>query len=273
MISSLLLGIAGAGYLAATMRYQRSLYGPTESGSDAWSRGRGFLWTAFVVHAAALIVWYFEVGRVPVRFLPETLAMMGWVMMALYLCFASWWNLEILGAFAAPLSTVLILASLSTNGYGGHDVTPVPGGWLLGMHVAGVVIGYAAFLLATIVAILYFFQTFLLKSKNVSGVLQKMPSLESLDRVTYRLIALGFPAMVIGIGLGFVRAQTLHESFSSPDVFLGVATCVVYALYIQARMFGGWHGRRVNTLLLIGFFFLVATYVGVGVLPWGVHQH
>lgn len=267
----ILLGLAGAGYLAATVRFQKALYAPEADGEPP--RGRGLLWAAFLLHTAAIAVWGVQLGRLPGSAPPETLALMSWMMMGMYLVLASAWKLEVLGAFASPLATLLVLASLATSTWGAGPTAPtMRGGWMLVMHIAAVLLGYAAFTLATIIALLYVFQTRLLKQKNVTGIFRKLPSLEALDRTTYRLIAIGFPAMVLGIALGFLRAEMTGGRFWSPDVLLGLITCGIYAVYIHARMVGGWQGRRVNMLLLVGFVFLMATYVGIGVLPRGVHR-
>lgn len=275
MTSLLLLGVAGAGYLAATIGFQKSLYSDGEPGPDS-RRGRTFLWTAFAVHTAAMIVWGFELGRMPGRNAPETLALTGWIMMGLYLILATAWRVEILGAFASPLATFLIIAALATAPWGEPPARMAGASSLLiSFHVASILLGFAAFTLATIVALLYLFQIFLLKNKKLTGILQKMPSLEFLDMATYRLIVLGFPAMVVGMALGFARAEATHKAFLSPDVFLALVTVLIYAMYIHARLVGGWHGRKVNGLLLVGFVFLVATAVGIGtgIFPSGVHPH
>lgn len=270
MTSLLLLGLAGVGYLGATLRYQKSLYAESEAGDRP--KGRRILWLALGLHTAGLVVWGVESGRFPGRFPPETLALLGWMMMALYLVMATALKVEILGAFASPLATFLIIASLATAPWEGTQAPVSHVDWLLTFHVSAILLGYAAFILATGAAVLYLFQTYLLKSKNVKGIFRKMPSLEGLDRATYRLIGLGFPALVIGIALGFVRAQQFGGRFWSFDVLLGLITCGIYAGYIHARMVGGWQGRRINVLLLIGFVFLIATYIGMGIVPMSVHR-
>jgi len=263
MISLLLLGLCGVGYLAATVRFQKSLYAEGEP-ADA-SRGRTLLYIAFALHTVALAAWVGENGRFPARSPSETLAMMAWMMMALYIVVAVWWRLEMLGAFAAPLATLLVITVLATEPWARSFTPSAPLGpdpWLLGLHVAAVLLGYAAFLLATMVATLYYFQTFLLKSKNVKGVFRKIPPLETLDRATYHLVTLGFPAMVLGIALAYVRTELIGHPFWSVDVLLGLITCAIYAIYIHARIVSGWQGRKVNMLLVVGFVFLVATYIG-----------
>jgi len=272
MTGLILLGVAGAGYLAASIRYQKTLYADREPLDE--HRGRGLLWLAFAIHTAALVAWGLELGRCPDVLPPETLALMSWLMMGLYLTVSTMWKVQILGAFASPLATLMLIASLATAPASGQAaVQRPPSDLLLVMHIGAVLLGYAAFMLATVMAGLYFFQAFLLKRKMVTGVFQKIPSLDRLDRATYQLIALGFPAMVVGIVLAFVRVEALgHGRFWSPETLLGMITCAIYAIYIHARMIGGWQGRKVNLLLLVGFVFLMATYVGMGVLPSSVHQ-
>ena len=265
MASTVLLSLAAALYLAATIRYQKTLYSNDES--DSWSRGRGFVLAAFLVQTLGTISLGIESHRCPVYTLPQNLNMICWAMIGLYLLVSAQWNIEALGAFAAPAATLMMLVVFATLH---HTAVAATTDWVLNVHIACIMMGYAAFTLATIVALIYFFQAFLLKRKYVTGFFLKMPSLESLDRVTYRLILLGFVPMVVGISLGIIRAGAQH--FYSFEVFLGIATLLIYAAYIHARLLAGWQGRRVNTLLLVGFVFLIATYVGVGILRFGVHH-
>lgn len=264
-MSTLFASIAAALYLAATIRYQRSLY--ASNGSDENNQGRGFVIAAFVAQLVSLYAAGREMHACPLN-LAQSLNLICCAMVGLYIVVSTIWKMEVVGAFAAPAASLVMLASLATERLRGPDTSLRDP--MLTLHVAAIVLGYAAFLLASIVAALYFFQTFLLKRKLVTGLLTKLPSLDNLDQVTYRLIAVGFLPMIAGIALGYVRAVANGSRFWSFDVMLGIFTVIVYAVYISARLVGGWGGRRINGLLLVGFFFLIATYVGVG-LPSGVH--
>lgn len=267
-MSTLFATIAAALYLAATIRYQRSLYTRPESGEESASQqGRGFVVAAFLAQLVSLYAAGREMHACPLN-LAQSLNLICCAMVGLYLVVSTIWKMEVVGAFAAPAATLVMMGSLATE----HLRAPVTNlrDPLLTLHVAAIVLGYAAFLLASIVAALYFLQTFLLKRKYVTGLGKKLPSLDNLDQVTYRLIAVGFLPMIAGIVLGYLRVASQGGRFWSVDVMLGIFTVLIYAVYISARTVGGWGGRRVNGLLLLGFFFLIATYVGVG-LPSGVH--
>lgn len=281
-MTPMLLVSALACYLLATLRYHKTMTGGFGARSttasaefrmagapddDLWSRGRAWMWPALTLHSVALVSWSVQAGHLPTRSLPETLCLMSWSMIALYLGLPRAWRMQALGTLAAPAACLLILSTLITFPWRGTPATPSQG-WLLSIHVAAVVVGYAAFLLASIVAVLYFFQAMFLKKKAFKRFLRQMPSLDNLDRVTYRLVALGFPPMLIGVVLGFLRAQLTTGIYLTFDAAMGVITCVIYAAYMHARIVGGWHGRRVNGLLLLGFVLLVVTYTGKVVVPW-----
>lgn len=288
MMTPALLAGALACYLLATIRYHKTMVGgfgarlpsstgelrlsTTASDDDLWSRGRAWMWPALALHTAALVTWSLELGRLPTRGLPETLCLMSWSMTVLYLALASAWRMQALGTLAAPTACLLTLSTLFSFPWRGAPATPAQGqSWLLAIHVTAVVVGYAAFLLASIVALLYFVQTVLLKKKAFKRFLRQMPSLDNLDRVTYRLVALGFPPMLVGMALGFVHAESTGR-FLTFDAVMGVLTCAIYAAYMHARIVSGWHGRRVNGPLLVGFVLLVVTYTGRVVVPWMLHH-
>jgi ABC-type transport system involved in cytochrome c biogenesis permease subunit len=276
-----LLLLAAVGYLASTWRYTQWLRGP----SEAPMVGRRELLVAFGIHTAGLFAWGMELGRCPNRLAPETLAFMAWLMAALYLGLASRLKVEILGVFAAPLAACLMVATLATallrsaplavgavagsvaDGRHTFDV-------LLMAHIVSILLGYAAFLLASVLAALYLIRAVQLKKKSSGGWLERLPSLELLDRSTYLLIALGFPLLTLGMALGFVRVSQKGGTFVNTDVLLGLLTLGIYAVYVYTRLVAGWQGRRVNQVLLVGFLFLLATFVGVEALPLlgkGIH--
>ena len=69
----------------------------------------------------------------------------------------------------------------------------------------------------------------------------------TLDKVAYRLIWAGFPALVLGIVSGlFITGGRWH--WGTQEIVV-VATSIVYTIYLHARV-AGWQGRRLNAMLI-----------------------
>ena len=188
MISVLLIALAAVGYLAATMAYQTGMtrhslpmFGaprvlavtgqPSDESARAhpWSRARQLLCAAFFIHTWAVLSCFLLTSQ-PASFLAGTLTLVSWMTVALYLLlWAPLSDTSSLGVFIAPTATVVLVGALATFHLASLSSFPLPQGGLLLLHVCGTVLGYAAFLLATIVAVVYSFVTGLL-SKNTCWV-------------------------------------------------------------------------------------------------------
>jgi len=85
--------------------------------------------------------------------------------------------------------------------------------------------------------------------------------LDALDRLSHRLIWVGFPIFTIALVLGAVWASQLAEDLTRPEYPLAVVTWVFYAALLVARQIYGWRGRRAARLTLEGFATALAVLV------------
>ncbi len=251
------LALAALGYLVASVGIQRKTFIQKRSDLAGWRR---LLWVSLAVHTLGLGLYSFVAGHLPLTHISETIAPLGWVIMVLYLIFGERWRVEVVGTVAAPAAfatTVFSAFTLWSEGpQGSSDI------WKI-LHVTSIVLGYATFILAAACALLYFVQARLLKQKKLGGLLKVLPALETLDQVAYRLIRVGFPLMLFGIGTGLL----LNDWRWNWDfqLTLVAATGLVYTLYLHARI-AGWQGRRVNMMLLIACVCVLISFVAPGVV-------
>ncbi|MBI2252792.1 MAG: c-type cytochrome biogenesis protein CcsB [Armatimonadetes bacterium] len=222
-----------------------------------------------------LIVRTLEAQHSPFAGVFESLPFYAWAIMIIYLFVAVIWKMEILGAFAIPLVLILLLISLIFLGGELKPLLPVLKSYWFEIHVISALLGYATFTLAAFSSILYFFQNYLLKRKRkLIGFFNNIPSLDTLDKVCYRFVVLGFPLFVLGIISGAIWAQNAWGSYWNwdPKESAALITCFFYAAYIHARMISGWQGKKVNLILLFAFISVIFTYFIVGILP-GSHRY
>lgn len=105
--------------------------------------------------------------------------------------------------------------------------------------------------LALMLGILYWIQERRLKQKTVFVGESSFPSLETLDKVQYRLLVIGFISLTLGIGI-VVLGASLKATQSW--MFLG---WLVYGIILYLRRLTGFRGRRVLWYSLIGFTLLI----------------
>src|SRR3989442_13876081 len=75
------------------------------------------------------------------------------------------------------------------------------GAWVW-VHILLALIGIAAFVLNFAGALMYLLQERQLKAKRPGAFYYRLPDLQTLDRLTYRTLALGFPFLTTGLILG-----------------------------------------------------------------------
>jgi cytochrome c-type biogenesis protein CcsB len=145
--------------------------------------------------------------------------------------------------------------------------------WLTA-HVITCFLGYAAFALAFSLSLLY-----LLKSRGgegAGGFLEtRLPSSSLLDDYSYRLIAVGFPMLTLGIITGAAWANEAWGSYWSwdPKETWSLIIWLIYAAYLHARLARGWQGRRAAWLSVFGFAATLFCYLGVNLFLSGLHSY
>jgi cytochrome c-type biogenesis protein CcsB len=254
-------------YFLATFHYLLYLINQRESiGKVAWLTtilGFGF-------NTLSLIYQIVDLGRVPIASIRESLVFFSWSIVFIYLVLEYRVKTRVLGAFIVPLAFALIIVSLT------FPITPLPGylssAWL-GVHTSLAFIGDAAFAVAFSVGIMYIIQERQLKRKNPGRFYRGLPSLEMLDELEYKAVALGFPLFTMAIVSGAIWANSAWGSYWGwePKEVWSLFTWLVYAAYLHARLVAGWRGRKAAYMAVIGFLVVLFTFIGVNLLLPGRH--
>jgi ABC-type transport system involved in cytochrome c biogenesis permease subunit len=102
-----------------------------------------------------------------------------------------------------------------------------------------------------------------------------LPDSTSLDRVTYKTIAIAFPLLTLMIAAGAYWANRTWGSYWSwdPKETWAAITWLVYAGYLHMRITRGWRGRRAAYFAILGFAVVMFTFFGVTYLLPGLHAY
>jgi len=144
--------------------------------------------------------------------------------------------------------------------------------WLV-IHVSAAIISGGVFLLANCVAAAYL----ILDRYEQKGVrpiwAQRLPSLEVLDNLSYRLVALVFPLWTFAVIAGAIWAESAWGRYWGwdPKETWAFITWVAYAAYLHARVTVGWRGRKAAWLCLFAGSTFLFNYIYINV--WGTGRH
>ena len=137
----------------------------------------------------------------------------------------------------------------------------------IGLHVAAMLVAYAAFALGALSGGLYLFTASCLKRRRRLDLVQSLPSLETLDAIEARAVGTGFVLLTIGLVVGYLvqRAETARATDwrMDPKVVWTGLTWVAYLVVLAARRLPRLRGRRAAFLAILGLLFVLFTYFGV----------
>jgi ABC-type transport system involved in cytochrome c biogenesis permease subunit len=142
------------------------------------------------------------------------------------------------------------------------------------VHVTLAFLGNAAFAFACLVSLIYLWQERKLKSHSLlDRRMRGLPSLETLDQVSFRCLAWGFVLLTLGILSGVLWAELSFGRFWSwePATIRATIVWAIYAVLLHGRVTVGWGGRRAAALTIVGFGFLFISFLGITVLAPGQH--
>jgi cytochrome c-type biogenesis protein CcsB len=224
---------------------------------------------AWGAHSVALIVRAVELGAPPLGSLSDAISVGVWVIVALELMIEHRSGVRVLGAFVLPIVVLLSLKATATRP---ASLAPVLASAWIWIHIALAMVGFAAFVFNFVGALMYLLQERQLKTKRPGAFYYRLPALETLDRLTFRTLALGFPFLTVGLILGAMWARTAWGSALAfdPLAFFSLVAWVIYAGNLAGRAAGGWHGRRAAYFAIFGFAALVLT-LGAGLFLPGRH--
>ena len=115
----------------------------------------------------------------------------------------------------------------------------------------------------------------ILFSFKTEAVREKLPSLEGLDNLMYKTASIAFAGLAMLLITGAIWA---NESWGRPWGFDSKETgalvaWLTYAAFLHTRISRGWSGRSSAYFAIIGFLFVIFTYLGVSYLLPGLHSY
>lgn len=212
-----------------------------------------------VLHVAHIIVASLVLHVCPVKGIHFTMSVTSALACLVYIAMRVRYRVDVVGVIVAPVALTFLIASVVIGRGERADAGPMKGA-ILPLHIVANVLGDALFLLAFASAVAYLVQERRLKQKKLTGLFQRLPPLDALDRAEHGFLLAGFPPLTVGIITGAVFAQKV-EAGGAADVWraaFGYATWGLFAAVLLLRAVGGWRGRRAAYGTIAGFGFAVA---------------
>ncbi len=266
----ILFEIALTFYFAATIVCVMELFKGTKATSKIML---GLVAAGFAFHTAAIIARYFISGYIPITNMHEASSFFSWCIVLLFFYLVYRYKIYIVGSFIMPIVFALMLSSAMLPRTI-EPLSPVLQSYWLGIHTILAFIAYAAFTMAFGIGFMYLVQEHYVKSKHIKELFKRLPSLQMLDEINYRLVTIGFPFLTLAMITGAIWSENAWGGYWrwDPKEVWSLITWFVYALALHVRLTSGWRGKRTSILSIIGFFFVLFTFFGVNLLHEGLHS-
>ena len=234
---------------------------------------RPVLLGATALHASQLVLISTQQGGLPLVGPGQAMSVMVLTTVLIYLAIE--WRLDrrILGMFVLVLAAVFqLLATVLAP-----EIAPLPESLRTGrlpMHALPAVIGYAGLSLGAVFALLLLFLRSRIKRRQLGLLYRRLPSLRTLDKMSYHANAMGFGLLTLGVVTGCLWAA--HEWGSlfprDPKLYGMTAVWSLYILYVVSPLIRRWTGSVRAWWSLICFAALTFTFTVLGLLVESRHD-
>jgi len=244
-------GCATAAYLACLFRTSPML--------TRWA-GR-LLAAGFTAHLLSTIHLANKLKYLPLTNMQESLSFFSLAIVGGFIFFERRYKVTALGSFITPVALMMLIASSSLHG-AVQQLHPVLQSNWFWFHALLAFASYACFTIAAGVAVMYLIQNYFLKKKHFGALFQKLPSLDTMDEISYRCLTVGFPLLTVAIISGAIWSEQAMGSYWVWDrkQTWSLIIWLIYAALLHGRLTIGWRGKRAAILSIVGFIVVLFTF-------------
>ena len=192
----------------------------------------------------------------------------------IYLALLQRLRLRWMGLFVTAFEVVVLMAANLLLEQAAGPLVPALHSYWLAVHVGAAVLATGAFSVGALAS-----AAFLLRGpleRRAGGLLEMLPSPDALDRLAYRVHAVGFPLWTFAALIaGPIWAEYAWGSYWNwdPKEVWAFITWVLYAAYLHARATAGWRGKAAAVIALVAFATLLFNFVGINFFFGASSQH
>src|SRR5690625_1906846 len=266
-------------FLAATVVYLAALIARSEFAGKV---ATAFVWIGSGAGLLGLLVRWHETyllypgyGYIPVSNLYEVFVLFAFTTGLLYLFYEWRYRTRALGGFVMLVVSAAILFLLWYHfDRGAHEIEPlIPAlqSWWMKIHVPTNFVAYGSFAVSAMVGVAY-----LAKLRRPDGaILRQLPSLEQMDDLMYKTIALGFAFFTLATILGALWAAEAWGGYWTwdPKETWSLIVWLNYAAWLHLRFTKGWRGAPMAWWSVIGLAVTTFCFLGVNIFLSGLHSY
>jgi ABC-type uncharacterized transport system permease subunit len=223
---------------------------------------------AVILHVAAMVVRGFSMGRLPMGNNLEFFSALALAMLATYLVIEMRLKAKNTGFLVTGVAFIFEFTAdaFIINAAPASPLLRDPG---FAGHAVLVLFSYTALSLSFIYALLYLLLSRQLMNRQFGLMFRRLPSLETLERMSVGAVQLAVPLMLGALTLGHLWMYDLADRLPpeaaaelspfDPKVLISWVVFLGYAVGLAGNRFLGWRGRRMNLMAVIAFVVMFST--------------
>jgi cytochrome c-type biogenesis protein CcsB len=277
-------------FFLSTLFYWGGLLARSPFGASV---GSSLCWAAVLLGFTGMMVRWYEsylvgadVGHIPISNLYEVFVLFCLITSLFYLYYERRYETRSLGPFVLLVISAAVgfnlWYSVARGAYEIQPLVPALQSWWMKIHVPANFIGYGTFALAAMVAVAYLLKSGENKRLAAAGkpldtgfFSSRLPSLELLDDVMYKAIAVGFAFFTIATILGALWAADAWGGYWSwdPKETWALIVWLNYAAWLHMRLMKGLRGVVAAWWSLTGLLITTFAFLGVNMFLSGLHSY
>ena len=254
ILTAALYGCATVAYLACLVRTSPLL--------TRWA-GR-ILAAGLAAHLLSTIHLANKMKYLPLTNMQESLSFFSLCIVGGFIFFERRYKVTTLGSFVIPVALMMLIASSFMHAEARQLPPVLQSNWFW-FHALLAFASYACFTIAAGIAVMYLIQRYFLKTKQFGALFQKLPSLETMDEISYRCLTFGFPLLTVAIISGSIWSEQAMGNYWIWDrkQTWSLIIWIIYAALLHGRLTIGWRGKRAAILSILGFIVVLFTFFGM----------
>lgn len=252
MIATLLGVSAGLAYLSAALH----LFLQRRRAQDRHPLALSLATVAGLAHLAVHVISWRALGGMDLHFF-AALSLVGLGMAVLTTAAATSQRIEALGIVVYP-TAALTLAGYTLAGPGVASSLD----WPLQMHAWLAILAYATLAIATLIAVMLWFQERALRQRQLGGWWRALPPLTQMETLLFRSLGVSFVLLGLALLTGIVFVADLFAQHLVHKTVLSLLSWAVLAVLLFGRWRWGWRGARAVKLTLTAMALLLLAFFG-----------
>ncbi len=211
---------------------------------------------AIVFHAISIVIQLGGDGSLDFGFFVAT-SLIFWLLPTILLLLRE--PVEGLLLVVLPLSALALAASLALKSQPAPLDVSQPE---FALHILLSLVGYTVLFMSALQSLLVLLVDHSMRRHRVSALMRLLPPLETMETMLFKLIAIGFGLITLGIILGAWFALGSNLGLGSEHILPSLLAWLLFLCLLIGRRFLGWRGTTATAWTLLAFGLLAGGYLG-----------